>query len=184
VAAQTDLEHDRAVSPALGVAYKRGVIGPKCWWANLKIPKYTERSHQIRDQLATWSFSREVQQRLGTLAVLWGVFESNLETTLWALRGASVVTGMRRSTDKTGVSDWIKELASGWPNIETDANELLHVASLVASDLMGYRHAIMHGAMLPAATMPSFIRNPRWHGEHRKRPTIPLMLTKIFSTWP
>jgi hypothetical protein len=37
--------------------------------------------------------------------------------------------------------------------------------------LMDYRHAVVHGTMLPSSTMPTFIRNPGWHGEVRKRPS-------------
>jgi hypothetical protein len=29
----------------------------------------------------------------------------------------------------------------------------------------------MHGSMIPSTTMPTFIRNPLWNGEKRKRPT-------------
>jgi hypothetical protein len=52
-----------------------------------------------------------------------------------------------------------------------DVNEVLRATSLAASDLMAYRHAIMHGAMIPDAAMPSFIRNPSWHQEKRARPS-------------
>lgn len=40
-----------------------------------------------------------------------------------------------------------------------------------ALDLMDYRHAVVHGTMLPSSTMPTFIRNPGWHSEVRKRPS-------------
>lgn len=136
----------------------------------MKMPKHTEHSQQIREQLLKSGLSQDVLQRIGALAVLWGVFETNLETTLWALRGESVAS-VRPSTDKSQVGEWIKDLGKRWPKMAVEANEVLHAASLAASDLMDYRHAIMHGTLLPAAAMPSFIRNPRWHGEVRKRPT-------------
>lgn len=107
---------------------------------------------------------------MGALAVVWGVFESNLETTLWALRGEQV-KGERPSTDRTSAGDWIKELGGAWPQLPPEAQEVLSLASLAAFDLMEYRHALMHGWMLPDTTMPAFIRNPRWNGEIRKRPS-------------
>ncbi len=134
------------------------------------MPKHTDRSSQMLARLTEWGFPPEVLQRVGALAVVWGVFESNLETTLWALRGEEVA-GVRPSTDKTPVSDWIKELGNNWPKLTAEGNDVLRVASAAAFELMEYRHAIMHGAMIPSPAMPTFIRNPLWHGEERKRPT-------------
>lgn len=134
------------------------------------IPNHTERASEALARLTEWGFSPEVLQRVGALAVVWGVFESNLETTLWALRVENVADS-RPSTEKNQVSDWIKELGSDWPQLTIEGNGVLCVASLAAFDLMEYRHAIMHGAMIPSLTMPTFIRNPRWHGEKRKRPS-------------
>jgi hypothetical protein len=136
----------------------------------MKLPKHTDSSSKILARLIGWGFRPEVQQRIGALAVVWGIFESNLETTLWALRREEVA-GVRPSTDKTQISDWIKELGKDWPQVSAEAQDVLRVASLTACDLMEYRHTIVHGWMLRSPTMPSFIRNPQWHGEKRKRPS-------------
>ena len=159
------LKHGRAASYAPTIDRCNELLG-----CTMKMPKHTERSRETREQLATWGFSAEVLQRIGALAVVWSIFESNLETTLWALREESVAD-VRPSTDKSHVGDWIKELRNPWPKMTVDANEALRAVSLTASDLMDYRHAIMHGALVPDATMPTFIRNPRWHRETRKRPS-------------
>lgn len=134
------------------------------------IPKHTERSSETLARLEGWGFPPEVLQRVGALAVVWGIFESNLETTLWALRD-DAVAGVRPWTDKKQIGEWIKELGSDWPQFTTEGKAVLRVASLAALELMEYRHAIMHGAMIPSPTMPTFIRNPRWHGEERNRPS-------------
>jgi len=131
-------------------------------------PKYVERSLRILAGLSGWGFPPEVQQRVGAFAVVWGALESNLETTLWALRGDNVA-GIRPWTDTTTVSGWIKELAKGWPQLPAEAQDVLRTASLAAHDLMEYRHAVLHGWMIPSETMPTYVRNPRWHGEKRKR---------------
>jgi hypothetical protein len=136
----------------------------------MRMPKHRERSSQILAHLAGWGFSADVQQRIGTLVVVWGVFETNLESALWALRGEKVV-GTRPWTDATSVSRWIDELGQDWPQLAPAADGMLPMASLAAKDLMDYRHAIMHGSMIPSASMPTFIRNPQWSGEKRARPT-------------
>ena len=108
-----------------------------------------------------------MQQRLGALAVVWGLFEANLETTVWALKGEQV-KGTRPSTDKTSVADWM-ELGRTRPSFTPLAQEVLSAGSAAARDLMDYRHAVMHGSLLPSPAMPTFFRNPAWHGEIRKR---------------
>lgn len=136
----------------------------------MKPPPHTANAAKILTHLSGWGFPPEVQQRLGALVVVWGVFEANLETTVWALRGEQV-EGTRPSTDKTSVADWIKELGNPRPPLTPLAREVFQAASLAAFDLMEYRHAVMHGSMLPSPTMPTFIRNPAWNGEVRKRPS-------------
>jgi hypothetical protein len=136
----------------------------------MKLPKHTERSQAILARVANWGFPDDVLQRVGALALMWGQFESNLETAVWALRGDDVA-GTRPWTDKTSISDWIKELGKPWPRFPVPAQQILETASLAALDLMDYRHTVVHGAMLPSSTMPTFIRNPGWHGEVRKRPS-------------
>ena len=56
----------------------------------MKPPAHTENSANILKHLGGWGFPPGVQQRLGALAVVWGVFEANLETTLWALKEEQV----------------------------------------------------------------------------------------------
>ena len=136
----------------------------------MKTPKHRERSLQILAHLAGWGFPPDVQQRIGTLAIVWGVFETNLETALWSLRGDNVVD-LRPWTDTTSVSKWIDELGKDWPQLPSEANDVLRIAALAAKDLMDYRHAVVHGSMIPSATMPTFTRNPQWNGEKRARPT-------------
>lgn len=133
-----------------------------------KTPKHTERSRAILDRLAEWGFPPEVQQRMGVLGIVWGVFETTLESTLWALHDEEVA-GVRPSTDKSTVSDWIKALGEDPKRFGKDVHDLLQLASLTATDLMEYRHALVHGWLIPFPSGPTFIRNPRWNGELRKR---------------
>jgi hypothetical protein len=136
----------------------------------MKPPSHTQNTENILKRVSGWGFPPEVQQRLGALAVVWGIFEANLETTVWALKGEQV-KGMRPSTDKTSVADWIDELSRPSPRFTPLAQEVIAAGAATAFDLMEYRHAVMHGSVLPSPTMPTFIRNPLWHGETRKRKT-------------
>jgi hypothetical protein len=136
----------------------------------MNVSKHRKQSLNVLAHLAGWGFPPEVQQRIGALGVVWGVFESNLETTLWALRDEKVV-GVRPSTDKTSISQWIDVLAESSPKLITEAQDVLRSAATAAKDLMEYRHALVHGWLIPFPTMPTFIRNPTWNGEIRNRPT-------------
>lgn len=132
------------------------------------IIKHQLNAQKILSHLAGWGFSPQIQERLGAFGVLWAVFETNLEVTLWELRGEKVA-GKFPSTESSSVSRWIDLLAEGAPWLGEDAQQVLRSAAAVATDLMVYRHTIVHGWMIPSDKMPSFIRNPTWNGERRKR---------------
>lgn len=136
----------------------------------MTVPKHREQSLRVLAHLVGWGFPPDVQQRIGALGVIWGMFEANLETTLWALREEQVV-GVRPSTDKTTISQWIDALGEGSAKLNTEGQDILRSASIAAKDLMEYRHALVHGWLIPFQTMPTFVRNPTWNGEIRKRPT-------------
>lgn len=78
----------------------------------MKLPKHTERSQTILTRIANWGFPDDVLQRVGALALVWGQFESNLETAVWALRGEDVA-GTRPWTDKTSVRAFPGLIESG-----------------------------------------------------------------------
>lgn len=109
-------------------------------------------------------FSLDAQLRIGTFAILWGIFETSLESALWILRGENV-KGAQPSTDMEKVSDQIKSLDKEWAQLTPEALKVLKHTSKAALDLMEYRHSLMHGVPSPLG----FVRNPRWHGEIRKR---------------
>lgn len=123
------------------------------------------------ERLGTWGFSTQTLQRLGGFAVLWGMFESKLEAALWALSGEQV-HGVRPFTDKLPISAQIKQLVERSGRLSQSAQRVIGDGADAAMHLMEYRHATMHGAMIPSGLGgPSFIRNPQWHGVKRGRPT-------------
>lgn len=134
----------------------------------MKIPKHTQNALLVMEQLSNFGIPYPIQQRIGTFAVSWGLFESNLERTVWSLQKEDV-KGVRPSTDKSQVSDWIAVLEKGSGDFTATANEVLRIAAQAAVDLMHYRHALMHGTLVALPGAALFIRNPQWHGEIRKR---------------
>ena len=134
----------------------------------MTVHKHTEQAKTVLDLLVKCGFSPEIQQRMGAFSVIWSVFESNIESTLWLLQDENV-KGVRPSTDKSSVSEWIKVFGKGSSKFDQDVQEILQIFSLTAIDLMEYRHALVHGSIIPFASGPICIRNPQWNGEHRKR---------------
>lgn len=115
-----------------------------------------------------WGFSPEILRRIGAFVILWGLFETKLELAIWSLR-AERVAGSRPSTDGVPLRALIDALGEGSENLDGPVRDVLKSAAMAAADLMEYRHSLIHGHMMPSDEMPSFIRNPRWHGEIRNR---------------
>lgn len=134
----------------------------------MKVPRHTLKSLAITERLSHLGLTTSIQQRIGAFALSWGLFESTLERAVWALRKEDV-RGVRPSTDRSQVSDWIVVLGNGSQDLSVEANDVLKVSAKAAEDLMHYRHALMHGTLVAIPGAPFFIRNPRWSGEIRKR---------------
>jgi len=73
------------------------------------VPKHNDRALNAIEHVAGWGFTPDIQQRIGAFAVIWSVFETNLETTIWALTGENV-EGKRPATDKSSVSTGMEVL--------------------------------------------------------------------------
>ena len=124
---------------------------------------------QIREQLARAGLPAPTLEGIGTFLVVWGLFETALETAVWAIRDERV-KGVRPSTDGPPASEWLKALEKGHPSFSTEANDVLKAGKQAAADLMEYRHCLLHGAMIPFPGGPVMIRNIGRRGEVRKRP--------------
>lgn len=135
-----------------------------------KLPKHIQQSRAVLERLAKLGLSLEVQQRLGAFGIVWGMFETNLEKTLWALHDEEVV-GVQPSTDKSMINDWIKVFGKGSEKFGADVQALLNSAAEAATNLMEYRHSIVHGTLVPSPSISEFVRNPTWGGVIRKRKT-------------
>jgi hypothetical protein len=130
----------------------------------MKIPKHQENSELVSARLAGAGFSLEIQQRIGALALIWGLFETNLESTLYDLR-VDKLAGVN-----TRISELIELMASCENGLSPTAQKIFADTGIAAKDLMEYRHAIIHGYLIPAPIGPLLIRNPSWLGKPHKRP--------------
>ena len=135
----------------------------------MSTPKHREKSEATRAKLKGWGFDSEITERMGAFFVLWALFETNLETTIWALTNENV-SGQRPSTDMTPVSKWIEILGHGTDRFSPEIRDSLKMGARAAQDLLEYRNSIAHGWAIPMETGPMFLRNPSWNGEIRKRP--------------
>ena len=136
----------------------------------MHLPRHTASALDIYGRLDSLGLNANILYRIGAFAVSWGLFETSLERAVWTLTREQV-SGTRPSTDKTNVSDWIATLGSGRNDLSQKANRILEGASKAADNLAHYRNSLFHGHLIAVGGTPWFMRNPRWHGENRKRPT-------------
>ncbi|EGR0730466.1 MULTISPECIES: hypothetical protein [Vibrio] len=134
----------------------------------MKLPTHTKNAVAITAKIQSLGISLLVQQKIGTFAIVWGMFESHLERAVWCLQNEKI-EGKRPSTDKTSAHTWIDVLSNGRSDLDSEANAVLHCAAKAAKDLMSYRHSLFHGYLVPLGGTAMFIRNPTWHGEIRNR---------------
>jgi hypothetical protein len=109
----------------------------------------------------------EMQRRIGTFIVAWGMFEVNCEPLVWKLRNEDP-TGKFPTTDRRPISDLLDSMRT-W-SAEFPAHKFskpVDLLSTIAHDLLDYRNAIIHGRAFPG---PSMISNAPLFGERRKRP--------------
>lgn len=136
----------------------------------MKTLAYVKNSATIVEHLEHLGFSGNVQRKIGAFVVVWAMFEASLERAVWAIR-AENVKGVFPSTDKPPVSEWIKTIRKHPTNLHPKAQELIKLATTVAEDILEYRNSIAHGHVVPYGDSASFMRNPKWHGERRTRPS-------------
>lgn len=154
-----------------------------------KTPNPVQQAHAVQLHLMTKGLGLDRLAAIGTYVVAYGLLETNLERTLWALTETDV-SGERPFTEKLKMEEWFGLLAKGSPKLSPEANEVLRVAAKAAEDLADYRNSLMHGSLLIwGEGAASFIRNPAWHGEVRNKRTgdanieEPMLELAIVAAW-
>lgn len=152
------------------------------------VKNYEEESFKVISRFIALHLTPERLMKIGAFVVCYGQFETTLERALWTLREIDV-KGVRPFTEKLPSDKWFEYLGNGNDKLSNECNTVLNLASLAAIDLAYYRNSLVHGYLLPLGDKPSFMRNPRWHGELRNKRTgdayieEPLLDLAIISGW-
>jgi len=110
-----------------------------------------------------------VGQKIASIIILAASIEYHLEIAIWKLLGIDP-RGKRQPTDSEQVSGLIKRFEDVANDMGAgDAKTLLLEWAKAARSGFIIRHNIAHGVSLKLCDGMMFMRNPRWHGEERKR---------------
>jgi hypothetical protein len=116
-----------------------------------------------------------LQQRVGTMVILWAMIEGQVERAVWTLEGERFPAG-RPSTDAKQIGDLVGRLIAAAKAVQDPAvATLLQIAATATADLAEVRNTIVHG--IPwgqSAGRPTLARNASVLGETRKRPATSL----------
>src|SRR3569832_1822965 len=131
--------------------------------------RHTRCAIEVTHRLSAVGLTPNIQQKLKTFAVTWGLFESTLERAVRVVKKENV-QGKRPSTDKAPPSKWMVELSAGTADLSSGANEILKLAAGAAADLMDYRHSLMHGPLIASPGASWIVRNTQCCGAVRNKP--------------
>ena len=109
-------------------------------------------------------------RKLAAIIIYSGDIEYYLELAIWRLKNIDP-KGIRPVTDSKNISDLIK-LFEGCAPEATEKHKVHWISTWCKAARSAYliRNNIAHGLTVPMETQISFMRNPRWHGQERKRP--------------
>jgi len=124
------------------------------------------RSSQIEQG---WKLEPFISQKIAALVTFTGSIEYYLERAIWKYKGIDP-KGIRPETDSKSISQMIKNLRKFSENLEDirERNFILIWCEAVTSGFV-IRNNIVHGVANVLGDTLSYSRNPRWHGEIRKR---------------
>ncbi|EAQ55941.1 hypothetical protein [Vibrio sp. MED222] len=131
---------------------------------------YPSKSSDIQARLISLGLQPSHLKMMGAYITVYGMFETTLERALWTLSEIKV-EGVRPFTEKMNTEAQFKMLSDGNPKLTSKCNAILNVAAHAARDLNEYRNSLVHGYLLSFGpdSVPSFMKNPRWYGEDRKK---------------
>ncbi len=124
------------------------------------------RSVQLQERLG---LTPSVGQKIAAIITFAGGIEYYLERALWKLRGIDP-SGSKPDTDAKPISDLIGMLEKFAVGLAAgDQRTLLEIWCAAARSGFVVRHNIAHGVPTKMGETLAYLRNPRWHGEVRKR---------------
>lgn len=113
--------------------------------------------------------SAELAGRIGSIIVYTGNIEYQLERAIWVIEGIDPRGTRPKTADKsiTQLIGILKESSSA--HVSAEAQNFLNAWSEAALAAYTFRNDIAHGVSIKMGQTLVFNRNPRWHGEQRKR---------------
>ena len=119
--------------------------------------------------LSNLGLSGSLGQQIGCAVVLAGNVEYHLEQAIWRLEGHNP-KGARHHADSKQPTDLLRVMYRLADGVQpTEAGQALRLWCECAWHALQCRHSIVHGVSVPILPAISFVRNPRWNGEDRKR---------------
>lgn len=128
-----------------------------------------DRASAGKSWLNQQGFTGEVLENIGAFVTLWAAFEGRVEHVIWSLEGKPA-PHTRPSTDGQPINKWLDRLEGIAAGQEGVLQTTLRDFVAGSRDLAAYRHAILHGWVVPQGIGgPMFISNPRWGNLQRRR---------------
>ena len=121
------------------------------------------------DLMERFGLTPEVGVKIAAIITFAGAIEFYLERALWRLRGIEP-DGIRPNTDAKPITDLIAMMEQHGRGL-ADEDQRRFVESWCAAARSGFiiRHNIAHGLPGRLGDTLTYMRNPRWEGERRKR---------------
>lgn len=134
----------------------------------MKTPAFKEygRSSLIE---AAWNLQPPSSQKIAAIITYFGTLEYYIERAIWRLKKVNP-KGVRPETDAKAVSKLISNLEES-STLLNDQSEIDFIKLWCRSARYAFviRNNITHGVANKLGDTLAFMRNPRWHGEVRKR---------------
>ena len=134
----------------------------------MKVPACKEYGNSSLIEL-NWKLAPLVSQKIAAIVTYSGSLEYYLERAIWRCKGIDP-SGIRPETDAKAVSQLIPALESFSEEL-VDENEKNFIQLWCDAGSSGFtiRNNIVHGVAGVLGDTLTYSRNPRWHGERRKR---------------
>ena len=134
----------------------------------MKIPAYKEYGSSSIIELS-WKLEPLTSQKIAAIVTYSGSLEYYLERAIWRCKGIDP-NGIRPETDAKTVSQLIPSLKEFSETLE-DKRDKSFIQLWCEAGTSGFiiRNNIVHGVAGVLGDTLTYSRNPRWHGERRKR---------------
>ncbi len=116
-----------------------------------------------------WGLNPLIGGKIAAVIIFGGSIEYYLERAIWRVKKIEP-NGNRPETDAKMITDLIAMLRTFATTLPTgNARKLLEIWCEAARSGFVIRHNIVHGVPMQIGNALALARNPRWHGETRKR---------------